>query len=70
MSATIMSVYYLKTQRCKYCDPVFLPVLYVSEIWYLTLRDKHMLSVRKLGAEGKIFGTKKEEVTKDSIIAS
>jgi hypothetical protein len=29
-----------------------------------------MLSVRKLGAEGKIFGTKKEEVTKDSIIAS
>jgi hypothetical protein len=42
-----------------------LPVLYGRETWFLTLREKHRLRVFENRVLRRIFGPKREEVTRE-----
>jgi hypothetical protein len=55
-----------KNIKVKIYRTIILPVvLYGCETWYLTLREEHSLTVFKNRVLRKIFGPKRDEVTRE-----
>jgi len=61
-------VFHFDTQKCKFkiYRTIFVPVvLYVCETWSLTLREKRRLNVFENGELRKIFGPKRDEISRE-----